>query len=105
MVNKYLLSNRAKEDLDNVFTYISKELKNSNSALNLINRFEEKFESLINFPYAYPVINNINLDRNDLRKCFIDNFVIIYLVNLNFNQIEIVRVVYHRVDYLIELLT
>jgi len=100
MANRYLLSNSAQEDLDNIFSYISKELRNTNSAINLINRFEVKFESLISFPYAYPVVDSINLDRNDLRKCFVDNFIVIYLVNLNLNQIEIVRVIYQRVDYL-----
>ena len=103
MVNRYLLSNSAKEDLDNIFSYISKELINVESALNLINRFEEKFVSIISFPYSYPVIHDTNLERDDLRKCFIDNYLIIYLVNIKLERIEIVRVVYQRVDYLTDI--
>ena len=103
MVNRYLLSTSAKEDLNNIFSYISKELKNVESALNLINRFEEKFESLLSFPSAYPIIQEINLERNDLRKCSIENYVIIYLVNIKLDRIEIVRVIYQRVDYLTDI--
>ena len=102
MVNSYILYSKARDDLENIFEYISEELKNKDSALKLINRFEDKFLSLISFPYAYPVINNSNLDKDDLRKCFIDNFLIIYFVNTNIKQIEIVRVVYQRTDYLTE---
>ncbi len=102
MVSRYLLSNNAKDDLENIFSYISENLKNIDSALKLINRFEDKFLSLISFPYAYPVIDNIHLDKNDLRKCYIDNYLIIYSVNKNLEQIEIVRIIYQRVDYLKE---
>ena len=102
MVSNYILYPKAKDDLESIFAYISEELKNEYSALKLINRFEDKFLSLIRFPYAYPVIDNMNLDRDDLRKCFIDNFIIIYLVNTNLDQIEIVRVIYQRMDYLSE---
>lgn len=103
MVNRYLLSNSAKIDLDNIFSYISKELLNVESALNLIIRFEEKFASIVSFPYSYPVIHEANLERNDLRKCSIENYVIIYLVNIKLKRIEIVRVIYQRVDYLTDI--
>jgi plasmid stabilization system protein ParE len=32
MVNRYLLSHSAKEDLDNIFSYVSKELKSVENA-------------------------------------------------------------------------
>ena len=100
MVNNYILYPKATKDLENIFQYISEELKNRESALNLINRFEDKFLFLLKFPYAYPIIENSELEVKNLRKCFIDDFLIIYLVNINLNQIEIVRIVFQRMNYI-----
>ena len=49
---KLLISPAAKEDMQEIGDYISRELKNRNAALRLIRRFRESFQSLKDFPEA-----------------------------------------------------
>ncbi len=99
MVSRFLLSNKAKEDLENLFQYISIELTNLESATSLIIKLEDKFQSLLEFPYAYPLIENDKLEMENLRKTRVDNFLVVYYVNEEKNHIEIIRVIYQRHDY------
>ena len=100
IVSRYLLSNKAKEDLENIFTYISVDLTNLESASSLIHKLESKFQSLLDFPYAYPVIDNESLEMENLRKTRVESYLVIYYVNEEENNIIIVRVIHQRHDYL-----
>lgn len=103
MVNKYIFYPKATEDLDNIFKYISKVLNNLEGAIDLINKFQDKFDLLLQFPEAYPIIEHVSLISSKLRKCMVDNFLVIYLINKELERIEIVRIVYKRYDYLSDL--
>ncbi|MBU1144550.1 MAG: type II toxin-antitoxin system RelE/ParE family toxin [Firmicutes bacterium] len=103
MVNNYILFPKANDDLENIIRYVSIELTNPEAAMNLILRFEKKFNELSQFPQAYPTMENEQLIIKNLRKCVVDNFLVIYLHNEVLNLIEIVRVIYARQDYIEEL--
>lgn len=51
MGNRFLLLPKTQQDLENIFYYISVELVNPEAALNLINKFENKFNELSLYPY------------------------------------------------------
>ncbi len=98
MASKYLLFPKAKEDLEAIFSYISIELVNPEAALKLINKFESKFQELLDFPKAYPRIENPGVQQHNLRKCSVENFLIVYFHNEKSDIIEIVRVLHTKKD-------
>jgi len=99
MANRYIVFPKAQSDLENIMKYISVDLANSEAAMILITKFEAKFEELILFPKAYPVMENKSLIIHNVRKCIVDNFLVFYLFNESNMMIEIVRVIYGRQDY------
>ncbi len=102
MVNKYIVYEDAVEDFKQIVQYITYNLKNPEGAMKLIQLFESKLRSIMSFPDSYPIIYDSKLELSNLRKCMMDNYLIIYILNQDLEQIEIVRIIYQREDYLIE---
>ncbi len=102
MVNKYIVYQDAVEDFNQIVQYITYSLKNPEGAMKLIQLFESKLHSIMSFPNSYSIIYNSKLELSDLRKCKMGNYLIIYILNKELAQIEIVRIIYQREDYLIE---
>lgn len=100
MVSKYILYREAANDLESIVSYISMELSNPEAAMGVLDKIEQRFQDLMNFPYLYPLIESKKLIVEGVRKSVIDNYVIVYLINEKKNQIEIIRVMYYREDYL-----
>ena len=103
MERSYKLLPKARLDLENIFRYISIELVNPESAFQLINKFQEKFNDICKFPKAYSLLEISGLNDNRLRKSIVDNFVIVYLFDEEKDIINIVRVIYAKKDYIKEL--
>jgi addiction module RelE/StbE family toxin len=99
MASKYQLFPKAKEDLEAIFSYISIEQREPEAALKLIYKFETKFEELCDFPKAYPLIFNLNIQHKNLRKCLIENYLIVYLYKEKKDVVEIVRVLHTKKDF------
>ena len=100
MENKVVLFPKAKSDLENIFKYIASNLVNTEAALKLISEFEIKFDELVLFPKAYPLIDNPKLEDKNLRKCLVENFLIVYRYIERSTTIEIVRVIHIKEDVL-----
>ena len=103
MVSKYIVYKDAVEDFDQIVQYITYSLKNPEGAIKLIQLFESKLDLIMSFPDSYPIIYDSKLELSNLRKCIMDNYLIIYILNQELAQIEIVRVIYQREDYFAEL--
>ncbi|MCR3906497.1 MAG: type II toxin-antitoxin system RelE/ParE family toxin [Tenericutes bacterium] len=99
MENRFVLLPKAQEDLENIFYYIAVELVNPEAASNLINKFESKFKELLIFPLSYPLIESKLIFQIDLRKCIVDNYIIVYYCNEKNKLVEIVRVIYSKTNY------
>jgi addiction module RelE/StbE family toxin len=103
MENRLVLLPKAQEDLENIFSYIAIELVNKQAASKLIDRFENKFNELLLFPLSYPLIKSKLIFQIDLRKCIVQNYIIVYFYNEIEKLVEIIRVMYSKVDYLEDL--
>jgi len=103
MENRFVLLPKAQEDLENIFSYIAIELVNPEAASNLIDKFDDKFNELLLFPLSYPLIESKLIFQIDLRKCIVQNYIIVYFYNEKDKLVEIIRVIYSRVDYLEDL--
>jgi len=100
MVNKYIVYEDAALDFEQIVHYITYKLKNQEGSLRLIKLFEKKLNYIVNFPYSFPVIFDTKLEIDGLRKCLLDNYLIIYYINEELKQVEVVRIVYQREDFL-----
>ena len=100
MVNRYIVYEDAALDFEKIIHYITNKLKNPEGSLWLTELFEKKFNSIVSFPYAYPVIVDAKLEIDELRKCSLNNYLIIYYINEELEQVEVVRIVYQREDFL-----
>ncbi len=76
---------------------------NTESAIDLIGKYETKFKDICMFPKANPIIENPSLNNNCLRKSIIDNFLIVYSYNEVNDIVDIVRVIYAKKDYIKEI--
>ena len=81
MGNRFVLLPKAQEDLENIFSYIAIELVNSEAASDLKDKFEDKFNELLLFPLSYPRVKNKLIFQIDLRKCIVQNYIIVYFYN------------------------
>ena len=79
MENRYVLFPKARDDLENIFYYIAIELVNQEAASDLIDKFESKFKELLLFPLSYPLVDSELIYEINLRKCIVENYIILYL--------------------------
>lgn len=51
------------------------------------------------FHYSYQLIACDSLKSTQVRKCVVDNYLVFYVYNQETDTIEIVRVIYGKIDY------
>lgn len=96
--NKYTLklTNKAKNDLDRIYNYISKDLDAEIAARNLIDNIESSLLRLEEFPYSCSSVNDDFLGKRGYRKIIVDNYIGFYLVDDETNEVVIMRFLYGK---------
>lgn len=89
----------ALHDMVDIVRYISRELKKSIAADNLVNEFVKSAEALIDFPYSNTVYYPIRPLKREYRKLLVKNFIMFYYVDEAEKIITIARVSYAKRDY------
>ena len=99
MENKYfyILFRKASQDLEEIFKYISVDLCNPSAAKKLIEEFLEAFDRICLFPLSCPIINDLNLKENNMRRLVVGNYIAVYKVEGY--EIRIIRIVHSTSDY------
>ncbi len=96
MIYKYRFTGQAKNDLDEILSYISVELANSIAAVNFMIELEKSIEKICLFPEICPVIKNKFIYGTEIRKAIINNYLMYYTFNNDINTI--LRIVYQKRD-------
>lgn len=101
-MEKYIvvMSNQAEKELSNIITYISSVLLEPNIAKNLLKKLTKAIDNLETFPEKYSIISDEYTIRDNVRKCFVDNYVIIYRANHELKQVEISHIFYARRNWM-----
>jgi plasmid stabilization system protein ParE len=89
-------SNLALTDLDDTISHIAKESKSN--ALAYLSRYEEKIELLKLNPFM-GVECKSKLIKKECRILIHESHIIIYKVDMNINEIFIIRIYHSSVDY------
>ena len=89
-----LYTNRANEDLQNIYKYIIEELKAPEAAQKLITKIMDNIDTLNDMPKRNPLYNKEPWKSRGLRKLIIDNFITFYLTNETKKQVIILALMY-----------
>lgn len=99
MAYNLYITETANKQLDNIVNYMIHKLKNPSAASLFLDNLEQKLKVLCDNPQMYELIQDKRLLIKGYRKIPLDNYIIIYLVNDNTQEIEIRDIFYCRQDY------
>ncbi len=97
---KIIIEKHAQNDIESIYNYISNNLVNKEAAIKLLNKINDKFNSITLFPKSAPLINNNYVKNKNIRKLLIDNYIAFYEVDDINNEIRIIRVMYGMQNYI-----
>lgn len=87
-------------DIQKALTYITLNLQNKTAADNLYITINSKINNLPNFPNKYPLVTDPKLLYQQIRYIPVDNYLIFYSVNESEQQIQILRFLYAKSNWL-----
>lgn len=96
---KIIFTDSAKEEMQNIFDYISEKLNNKLVADSLMNRIEIVLLRLKQMPFLTTKVH-IKPQNKIYRRLVINNYIILYKIEEEKKQVIIHRVLYGRRDYL-----
>lgn len=84
------ITDKALNDIENIYNYIANVLLNIDGAIKQYNKLSNSISSLNMFPERHRIINLYNGD--DLRRMIVDNYSIFYIIKED--KVIIVSVLY-----------
>ena len=89
-----------KNEIDDIYNYISKKLFSDNATKKLMKKLEDIIENLKYMPKSYPIIRKHNDLELEYRKITLGKYIILYTISKTENIIYIVHMYYGRSNYL-----
>lgn len=95
-MNKYNVKilDEAKEDIKKIIIYIKKKLKEPEIAKQHSKAFKEEISKLKDTADIYNVIDNEIIEKNDIRKIMVKNFMVFYKIIEDIKEVQIIAVYY-----------
>ena len=97
---KIIIEKWTQKDIESIYNYICINLVNKESAIKLLNKINEKFDSIALFPKSAPLLNNDYVTNKNIRKLLIDNYIAFYEVDDINKEIRIIRIIYGMQNYI-----
>ena len=94
MIYQVILSDAANRDLRNIFEYIFYELKAPQSASAMLDKLEKAVLSLEEMPNRHRIIEREPWLSRKVRLMPVGNYVVIYFVDDNKYEVNIMRIIY-----------
>ena len=98
MAYNYRFTNKAEEDLNDIFHYIAIELDNPIAASAFLERIEKAIYEIRSFPKCGSLVDNEFLSVKDIRKILISNYLLYYRFEEAQECIVILRIIYGKRD-------
>ena len=99
MAYRVWLTESARQDLDELFSYIINELANPSAAQGFADSFTTKVQQLEHHPFMYSRAKDTGLASKGYRSISIGNHVVLYKVLDDDREVVITRVFYGKRDY------
>ena len=98
-IYEIVLTDMAKEELEDIYEYIYKNLYADKAANRLMDKIEKQIMLLETNPYSF--VEVYIKPHNELyRKLVVDNYIILYQVEEKYKQVIIYRALYGKRDYI-----
>lgn len=95
---KVVFTKDAKQELNNIFYYISNNLYQKETSKKLMLRIEDVVQNLKFNPKIYPIIRNYS--NLTYRKIAVENYIILYSIYEERNMIYIVHIYNSKMNYI-----
>ena len=93
---QYRFSKKAEADLDEILSYLSIELSNSDTASGFLKDLQTVIDSICAIPKIGRIVENEFLPDREVRKSLVGNYILYYLPDTNEKIIYILRILYGR---------
>lgn len=90
----------AEEDLFQIGRYISKEIREPETAMKVISKIASSIYTLEDLPYRYGIVKDERLALLRLRHMIVDNYVVFYTVHEENNEVIIIRILYKKRNWI-----
>ena len=90
----------AEKDLNEIGTYISKELLEPETAKKVISKIAKEINSLEDMPLRNALAADEKLAYKDIRKIMVDSYIVFYIITEESKTVTITRILYGRRDWL-----
>lgn len=90
----------AESDIRDAVGYISKTLRELNTAQAMSKRFQEAITSLNKMPERFPLVPDSYLASIGIRTTSVGNYLIFYTVNQAERRVEVSRVLYGKRNWI-----
>lgn len=91
---------QARADVRAAVRYIAVDLREPDTAKRMVIRFKEAVLSLKDMPERFPLVHDSYLASSGFRTTQVGNYLIFYRVNREEHQVEIIRVLYGKRDWI-----
>ena len=92
------ISERADADLRGIYEYIAFHLRSARNAANQLERLEKAIYELDTMPKRYAAYRKGKWEKRGLRCMPVDNYLVYYIPDERKQTIEVLRVLYGRMD-------
>ena len=90
----------AEKDLNEIGTYISKELLEPETAKKVISKIAKEINSLEDMLLRNALAADEKLAYKDIRKIMVDSYIVFYIVTEESKTVTIIRILYGKRDWL-----
>ncbi len=97
---KLIITRLADSDLTEIVDYISTKLLNPSAALDFLDEVESQYGYLQSNPRLFSVCLDPRLAEKEYRKVVVGNYLILFRIDEEAESVYILRVVYHRRNYI-----
>ncbi len=92
----YMMTQKAKSDLDEIVLYIAVNLTNQTAASNFINKLLEIIEETREYPKSGAIVSNEFLHSVNVRKKSVGSYIMYYFLSAEEKIIYILRIIYSK---------
>lgn len=87
------------EELEDIYNYISTNLKEDKAARRLMSKVMEKILNLKDKPEIYMKIGKTDGLKREYHRMVIKNYILLYTIDIEKKKVYIVHIVYKRRNY------
>jgi plasmid stabilization system protein ParE len=93
------ISDQAEQDLTSIIAYIAEKLFAPKAASDFADKVYDCYDRLAENPFIYEQCRDPKLQREGYRRAVINNYILVYKIYEETNEVVVCRFFYGRQDY------